>query len=51
MIYQPSKDRYDTMKYNRCGKSGIKLPAISLETLCVSIKNFIAKALNGKMAE
>jgi L-glyceraldehyde 3-phosphate reductase len=30
MIYQPSKDRYDTMKYNRCGKSGIKLPAISL---------------------
>ncbi|MCL2775124.1 MAG: aldo/keto reductase, partial [Oscillospiraceae bacterium] len=22
--------RYETMKYNRCGKSGLKLPAISL---------------------
>lgn len=25
-----STDRYDSMKYNRCGKSGILLPAISL---------------------
>lgn len=30
MSYQPAKSRYDTMKYNRCGKSGLKLPAISL---------------------
>ncbi|MDP2816074.1 MAG: aldo/keto reductase, partial [Rectinemataceae bacterium] len=29
-MYQPSESRYDTMKYNRCGKSGLKLPAISL---------------------
>lgn len=28
--YQPSENRYDTMKYRRCGKSGIKLPLISL---------------------
>jgi hypothetical protein len=30
MAYQPRDDRYDAMKYNRCGKSGLKLPAISL---------------------
>ncbi|MDX5592807.1 L-glyceraldehyde 3-phosphate reductase [Pseudovibrio sp. SPO723] len=30
MGYIPSDQRYDTMKYNRCGKSGLKLPAISL---------------------
>ncbi|WP_442601754.1 L-glyceraldehyde 3-phosphate reductase [Paenibacillus sp. KN14-4R] len=30
MSYTPSSDRYNTMKYNRCGKSGLKLPAISL---------------------
>lgn len=30
-IYQPSQNRYDgTMKYRRCGKSGIQLPEISL---------------------
>jgi L-glyceraldehyde 3-phosphate reductase len=28
--YLPSLDRYDTMKYRRCGRSGIQLPAISL---------------------
>ncbi len=28
--YRPSGTRYDTMKYNRCGRSGVKLPAISL---------------------
>ena len=28
--YLPSDKRYDTMKYNRCGKSGLKLPAVSL---------------------
>lgn len=30
MSYLPSSGRYDKMIYNRCGKSGIKLPAISL---------------------
>ena len=30
MDYQPSVDRYETMKYNRCGRSGLMLPAISL---------------------
>ncbi len=30
MTYQANKDRYSTMKYNRCGKSGLLLPAISL---------------------
>ncbi|MDN5567976.1 MAG: L-glyceraldehyde 3-phosphate reductase [Paracoccus sp. (in: a-proteobacteria)] len=28
--YQPASDRYDTMHYPRCGRSGLKLPAISL---------------------
>lgn len=26
----PSENRYDMMRYNRCGRSGLKLPAISL---------------------
>lgn len=30
MSYTAAHERYDTMKYNRCGKSGIRLPAISL---------------------
>jgi len=30
MSYQPNTDRYSTMRYNRCGRSGLKLPAISL---------------------
>jgi L-glyceraldehyde 3-phosphate reductase len=28
--YMPSPERYDTMLYRRCGRSGIQLPAISL---------------------
>jgi len=28
--YLPSVDRYDSMPYRRCGRSGIQLPAISL---------------------
>src|ERR1041385_5769017 len=28
--YRPLGTRYDTMPYNRCGRSGLKLPAISL---------------------
>lgn len=30
MAYEASKERYNTMQYNRCGKSGLKLPAVSL---------------------
>lgn len=30
MTYHPSRDRYQDMIYNRCGNSGLKLPAISL---------------------
>jgi len=30
MNYTPSQDRYSKMIYNRCGKSGVRLPAISL---------------------
>lgn len=30
MSRQPAQDRYDTMIYNRCGRSGLKLPAVSL---------------------
>ena len=30
MIYTPSEDRYGKMLYNRSGKSGVLLPAISL---------------------
>ena len=29
-MYTANKERYETMKYNRCGKSGLKLPAVSL---------------------
>lgn len=29
-MYQASDKRYDNMIYNRCGKSGLKLPALSL---------------------
>ena len=28
--FSPSESRYETMRYNRCGKSGVLLPAISL---------------------
>ncbi len=30
MTYTPSDSRYDSMTYRRCGKSGIRLPEISL---------------------
>ena len=29
-MYIASDKRYETMKYNRCGKSGLMLPAVSL---------------------
>ena len=28
--YSPAETRYDSMRYNRCGVSGLKLPAVSL---------------------
>lgn len=30
MVYQADARRYETMTYHRCGRSGLKLPAISL---------------------
>jgi L-glyceraldehyde 3-phosphate reductase len=30
MPHTPESSRYDSMRYNRCGRSGIKLPAVSL---------------------
>ncbi len=30
MTYRPSESRYAEMSYRRCGRSGLKLPAISL---------------------
>lgn len=30
MVYTAAENRYENMKYNRCGDSGIKLPLISL---------------------
>jgi len=30
MAWHPADNRYETMIYNRCGRSGLKLPAISL---------------------
>lgn len=29
-MYQADKNRYQSMKYNRCGNSGLKLPTVSL---------------------
>ena len=29
-MYQPASDRYETMTYQRCGRSGLQLPAVSL---------------------
>jgi L-glyceraldehyde 3-phosphate reductase len=30
MPYTPAADRYEAMRYNRCGRSGLLLPAVSL---------------------
>lgn len=30
MSYQPASDRYEKLPYRRCGRSGLKLPALSL---------------------
>lgn len=29
-LYAPSSSRYDAMRFNRCGRSGLKLPAVTL---------------------
>ncbi len=29
-MYTPTEKRYDNMQYNRCGRSGLKLPVVSL---------------------
>jgi len=29
-VYSANEERYDTMQYRRCGRSGVRLPAISL---------------------
>ena len=29
-VYSPSPGRYDTMEYRRCGRSGVRIPALSL---------------------
>ena len=29
-MHQASRKRYETMEYHFCGKSGLKLPAVSL---------------------
>src|SRR5713101_263463 len=30
MVYKAADDRYSTMTYRRCGRSGLKLPGVSL---------------------
>ncbi|MCB1105695.1 MAG: L-glyceraldehyde 3-phosphate reductase, partial [Cephaloticoccus sp.] len=30
MAYLPAPDRYQRIAYNRCGRSGLKLPLVSL---------------------
>ena len=30
MTYLPTDSRYESMRYNRCGRSGLRLPAVSL---------------------
>lgn len=30
MMYEADQKRYDVMQYNRCGRSGLRLPAVSL---------------------
>ena len=32
-MYTPDEHRYEKMVYNRCGNSGLKLPAVSLGAL------------------
>lgn len=41
-----AENRYESMQYNRCGASGVKLPAISLGCW----NNFDGRAERGAMA-
>ncbi|HER09084.1 MAG TPA: L-glyceraldehyde 3-phosphate reductase [Bacteroides sp.] len=47
MEYTPSEKRYSTMKYNRCGRSGLLLPAVSLGLW----QNFGGRDLDQRMKE
>ena len=44
-MYQAANDRYEKMAYVRCGKSGLKLPAISLGLWCQEDSNKSQHAL------
>ncbi len=54
MRYQPNPERYKTMLYRRCGRSGLKLPAISLglwhnfgdETLLETSRQMLRRAFD-----
>ncbi|MGK8932051.1 L-glyceraldehyde 3-phosphate reductase [Pluralibacter gergoviae] len=54
MSYQPDPDRYKKMIYRRCGRSGLKLPAISLglwhnfgdETLLETSRQMLRRAFD-----
>ncbi|WP_279051876.1 L-glyceraldehyde 3-phosphate reductase [Cedecea davisae] len=54
MTWQPNPDRYASMEYRRCGRSGLKLPAISLglwhnfgdETLLETSRQLLRKAFD-----
>ncbi|HDS2776395.1 TPA: L-glyceraldehyde 3-phosphate reductase [Enterobacter bugandensis] len=54
MGYQPDKNRYQTMEYRRCGRSGIRLPAVSLglwhnfgdATLIENSRQFLQRAFD-----
>jgi L-glyceraldehyde 3-phosphate reductase len=44
MAYEPAADRYEQMSYNRCGRSGLLLPAVSLGLW----QNFGGEKLSGE---
>ncbi|WP_336819313.1 MULTISPECIES: L-glyceraldehyde 3-phosphate reductase [unclassified Cedecea] len=54
MTWQPNPERYSSMEYRRCGRSGLKLPAISLglwhnfgdETLLETSRQLLRKAFD-----
>ena len=54
MSYIPDEKRYDGMRYNRCGRSGLKLPAVSLglwnnfggESVTANTRRMISRAFD-----
>ena len=40
-VWQPSADRYNNMKFRRCGRSGVQLPELSLGLWHYSKKRFL----------